>query len=267
MKFQIDHDLHCHSRQSLCSGDPTMTPQTILQHAKCAGYNTQCITNHYWDESIPMWDSWYQQQNTPHVKEDLPLFPKETDGVRLLLGCETELAEGDILGISPEKYDDFSFIVIPPNHLHLKNVTCPNAERTVENFVKLYTHRLEVISKMDLPWQKIGIAHLNFLYEGDISRQVMEQMDQEELTEIFKRFAQKGAGIELNASAFAKWGDYKESHLRLFKIAREAGCKFYCGSDAHQVVNLTAPEKSLETILRPVVDALELTEKDKFILK
>lgn len=72
MKFVIDHDLHCHTHLSLCSGDPSMTPQAIAEHAEREGYRTVCITDHYWDESLPDIDPWYQQQNTPHVTEDYP---------------------------------------------------------------------------------------------------------------------------------------------------------------------------------------------------
>ena len=38
MDFPIDHDLHCHTRLSLCSCDPGQTPAAILAHAKAHGY-------------------------------------------------------------------------------------------------------------------------------------------------------------------------------------------------------------------------------------
>ncbi len=272
MKFVIDHDLHCHTHLSLCSGDPSMTPQAIAEHAEREGYRTVCITDHYWDESLPDIDPWYQQQNTPHVMEDYPfqLHIGESETTpNILLGCETEFLEDGRVGISPEKYDLFSFIIIPPNHLHLKEITCPSAERTVEGLSEVFTDRLDRISKLSLPWHKVGIAHLNWLYEGELSRQVLDHMDSDRLTEIFRRFARNGAGIELNSNCFLKefqWPEKKESHLKLLKLARDAGCKFYCGSDAHTVADLNAPEYNLRRCLEPVVTMLELREEDTITL-
>lgn len=268
MKFIVDHDLHCHTHLSLCSGDPSMTPQAIADHGIKEGYKAVCITDHYWDESLPDVDTWYQQQNTQHVTSDYP-FHADTENVRLMLGCETEFLEDGRVGISPDKYDLFSFIIIPPNHLHLRDITCPSAERTVEGLSEVYTDRLDRISKLSLPWHKVGIAHLNWLYEGELSRLVLEQMDSDRLSEIFKRFAVNGAGIELNGSCFSEemqWPAKKESHLKLLKIARDAGCKFYCGSDAHTVADLNDPQYELKRCLEPVITMLELTEKDKMIL-
>ena len=38
MKFQIDHDLHIHSRLSRCSRDREQTPARILRYAEENGY-------------------------------------------------------------------------------------------------------------------------------------------------------------------------------------------------------------------------------------
>ncbi len=268
MKYIIDHDLHCHTRLSLCSADPDMTPAAILEHAQKLHYTRQAITDHFWDESLPMDVDWYQIQNSAHIRQDHPL-PSETGDVRLMFGCETEIDWHGVVGISRAHMDDYDFIVIPPNHLHLTNVTCPGQEHTPENLCRMFTERLELLTKQDYPWHKIGIAHLNFLYDSDLSRQALDLMDPDRMKEIFRDFARKGVGIELNSHCFVpehtNWTEYPDSHLKLFYIARDAGCKFYCGSDCHKFHILNDPAYSLETCLRPVIDRLELTEDDKFI--
>jgi histidinol phosphatase-like PHP family hydrolase len=48
--------------------------------------------------------------------------------------------------------------------------------------------------------------------------------------------------------------------LILRRIAKKKGCKFYLGSDAHHPAPLDAARERFEAI----VDALDLTEEDKF---
>ena len=68
-------------------------------------------------------------------------------------------------------------------------------------------------------------------------------------------------GIELNSDdARLRAG---ESLLRPYKIAKEQGCKFYLGSDAHSPKSLDEAIGFFEKF----VDLLDLKESDKFILK
>ncbi len=76
MKFVCDHDLHIHTYLSNCSGDINQTPENILHYAKTNNLNTICITDQYWDSSIPYNttdNSWYQNQNFAHIAKSLPL--------------------------------------------------------------------------------------------------------------------------------------------------------------------------------------------------
>lgn len=51
--------------------------------------------------------------------------------------------------------------------------------------------------------------------------------------------------------------------LRPYRIAKQYGCKFYCGSDAHHP-NILDEAK---TIFERTVNLLELTEEDKFTIR
>lgn len=53
MRFIADQDYHIHSGLSLCSDDPKQTPQAILDFSKKNGFKKICLTDHYWDESVP----------------------------------------------------------------------------------------------------------------------------------------------------------------------------------------------------------------------
>ena len=51
--------------------------------------------------------------------------------------------------------------------------------------------------------------------------------------------------------------------MRMFRVAKECGCKFYYGSDEHVYGSRNGEKQAMEK----VVDLLNLTEDDKFIVK
>ena len=263
MPFPIDHDMHCHTVLSSCSSDPAQSVQALLEHAKRRGYTLQCVTDHLWDSAVPGASGWYAPQDIAHVSKNLPL--PEDDQVRLVFGCETEFLGGTRLGLDPSHYDAFDFIVIPPNHFHMKNFVRPDTYDTEEKIAGLFVQRLEDISNLPLPWRKVGIAHMTcslIFREGDPYR-VYELVDEARFRAVMRRFAGFGAGIEINLSCFAPdWRDHERAMLRLYRLAKEEGCKFYLASDAHHPGELDlVPQRA-----PAVIEALGLTEDDQFIL-
>ena len=262
MRFPIDHDLHCHSYLSSCSGDPEQTVQTILTHAREHGYTMQAVTDHLWDSAVPGASGWYAPQNIEHVRKNLPL--PEDDQVTLLFGCETEFCGGTKLGLAPKHYDDFDFIVIPPNHFHMKNFVRPESFDSEAKIADLLVTRLEEISRIDLPWHKVGIAHITcslVFSEGD-QYLVYHLVDESRFRAVMAKFARFGAGIEINVSCFNDcWLDHEEDMLRLYRLAKEEGCRFYLATDAHHPKSLNLIPERAQTI----IDRLGLVREDLFI--
>ncbi len=234
MSFPIDHDLHCHTLLSECSSDPEQTVAALLAHAKENGYTVQAVTDHLWDSDVPGASNWYAPQDVDHVRQSLPL--PEDDQVRMVFGCETEFCGGKKLGLAPQHYDLFDFIVIPPNHFHMVDFVRPKEYDTEEKIAGLLVERLEEISELDLPWEKVGIAHMTCgltFREGDVFR-VFRLVDEARYRAVMRRFARLGAGIELNASEFGPgWRAHEDDILRLYRFAKEEGCRFYLATDAH----------------------------------
>ena len=260
--FPINHDLHSHTNLSACCHDDALTAAYSCGYAGEHGYSRLCITDHFWDADIPGASEWYAPQNLAHVKKALTL-PK-FDGVNILFGCETEYCGGNKLGIAPAHYDEFHMIVIPVNHFHMEGFVCPADCDTAEKLSSLLIGRMEELLEIDLPWQKVGVAHLNgcIFMGGRGYDRAMELLPEARLRSVFRRLAQKGAGIELNASCFGPdWMDTKNAGLRLLRIALEEKCKFYCASDAHTRADLGLVSQRMRT----VADAIGLTAGDLFI--
>lgn len=263
MRYVFDNDLHVHSMVSLCSADPEQTPERILQYAKDNNLKTICLTDHYWDETVPGGETgFYKPQNTAYVKQSLPL--PQAEGIEFLFGCETDMNKNGVIGISKEKMDEFDFIVIPTTHLHMHDLTIDDADCYPENLAKVWVSRLDMLLNKDLPFKKVGIAHLacKLIYAGnmDTYAQILDMIPQDEMERLFTKAAKLGVGIEINSSDMDYEEKYEDSILRIFKTAKACGCKFYMSSDAHHVDGLNKAPKLFEG----AIDKLGLTEEDKF---
>lgn len=250
--FPVRHDFHVHSTLSSCCHDENMTPENILSYAEGHGYRALCLTNHLWDAAVPGAWPWYQPQDIAHSRQALPL--PQSGKVRFLFGCEAEFAGGTGLSLAREHFEQFDFVVIPINHMHMKGNVRPAGVDTAEKMAALFTKRMRELLSLPLPFEKVGLAHLNvhLLFAEEGAAAVLCRLDRAVWRELFSEAAGKGAGIELNAAAFAKAQQDWDAHIAFFELAREAGCKFYFGSDAHRLDALD------ETLLDKAADDMHL---------
>ena len=221
------------------------------------------MTDHFWDETVDGASNWYKPQNYQHIVESKPL--PQVEGTRFLFGCETELNKNLSVGVSNDKYDLFDFIIIPTTHFHMKGYTITeNEASSAENRAKAWIKRLDAVLNIDLPFHKVGIAHLTCGLIAPTREEyfeVLRLIPEDEMQRLFIRAAKLGVGIELNA------GDMRivdeETVLRIYKTAKECGCKFYLGSDAHHPKNFD----NAKQIFERAVTLLELSEDDKFVVR
>ena len=264
MKFKIDHDFHIHSYLSLCSNDPKQNPEAILQYAKENHLKKICLTDHL--EGKDMWTNdwydWYKEPNIAYLKQILPL-PQDKD-VQFCFGAETEMDKFFNVGMTKESYDAFDFVVIPTTHMHINGFTLEKGITSDAVRAQLWFDRLAALLQMKLPWKKIGIAHLTCPLIGGADRKahvrILEMLREDSLQVLFRRIAELGAGVELNFNSFAYEEAELESVLRIYRIAKEEGCKFYLGSDAHHPAGL---QKAFDNFTH-IAELLQLEEDDKF---
>ena len=262
MRFVFDADLHIHSQISTCSRDPEQNNERILQYAVDNNLTTICLADHHWDSDVEGADMWYAPQNYEHIAQAKPLPQKE--GIRFLWGCETELDKHLTLGLSKEKFDRFDFIIIPTTHLHMKGMTISEEDAaTPEGRAKVWLQRLDAVLNMDLPFKKVGIPHLTTGLIAPTREDFLKALNllpTEELERLFTKAAKLGVGIELNASGMNFPDEEADTILRIYRIAKQCGCKFYCGSDAHHPARF----ETTKALLERVIEMLDLTEDDKF---
>ena len=263
MKYTFDHDFHIHSQISSCSRDPEQNNERILKYAEDEGLHTIVLADHFWDETVPGASKWYAAQDYPHICQAKPL--PQSDKVKFLFGCETEMDKNMTVGCSRERMEELAFIVIPTTHFHMEKFTIAEEHlATPQTRAQVWVDKLDALLSMDLPFHKIGIAHLvcGLIWKGDRAKylETLDSIAAADMHRIFAKAARLGVGIEINMSYP---DEERDTVLRPFRIAKEEGCKFYLGSDAHHPAGLDNARKKFER----VIDDLELTEEDKFILK
>ncbi len=262
MKYIFDNDLHIHSRISPCANDPEQTPERILRYAQETGLTTICLTDHFWDEKVEGASNWYKIQNFAHISAAKPL--PQAEGIKFLFGCEAELDKNLKVALTKETLDLLDFAIIPTTHFHMVGLTLTQEEASsVENKAKAWVKRLDAVLNMDLPFHKIGLAHLTCTLiapNREEYLEVLKLLPEDEMQRLFSKAARLGVGIELNVSDMDFSDDEAEIVLRPYRIAKKCGCKFYCGSDAHCGQEF----KNVKTIFGRAIDLLELTEDDKF---
>ena len=268
MKFTFDHDYHMHSQLSKCSSDPEQTTERLLQYAKDNGLTSLCVTDHVWDSDVPGASEWYGGQNFPHIFESLPL--PEADGIKFYFGCEGDMDKHLTLGIAPDKFEKLDFIIVPTTHLHMTGFTIDEndavAENTAEIRAGLWKKRISALLDMDLPFAKMGLAHpacRHMAYKAKGREEYLRTIDlipDEDIEEIFSRIAKLGMGVELNKGDMAFKDNETDTVLRMFRIAKSCGCKFYLGCDVHRPKGFSNSKEVFER----AIDLLELTENDKY---
>ena len=265
MKYVIDNDLHIHSKLSSCSRDPEQTTERILRYAEENNLKTICVTDNFWDDTTgEAEDKWYRPQNFEHISKSKPL--PQSDKVRFLFGCETELDRNLKVAISKEHFDAFDFIIIPTTHFHMVGYTL-SVEETADakSRADAWVRRFDAVLKMDLPFRKIGLAHLTcglIAPTREECIEVLKLLPENEMERLFSKAAELGVGIELNSDDMKFSEDEADIVLRPYRIAKRCGCKFYCGSDVHYARSFAG----VKAIFERAIDLLKLSESDKFII-
>lgn len=260
MRFAIDHDYHIHSQLSRCSKDPEQLPERMLQYAAENGLRHIILTDHAWDHSLDGWPPFYEQQPIEHIRQWLPLPQQE--GIQFGFGIETDMNMRGVIGIAPEHYDLFDFIIVPLNHYHLY---AENQPLTTQERAALLVQRYDALLQSTLPLHRVGLAHMTDSLIDNREREnhlhVYDAISDSDYLRLFTETAKKGMGVELNFSVSSYNEEELQRILRPYRLAKQCGCKFYLGSDAHH------PQSFARALLNfeKVVDLLELTEDDRFV--
>ena len=186
--------------------------------------------------------------------------------MEILFGCEVDMDSEYNIGVPKERWKDFDFIIVSTTHFHhMAGEEWENADN--KKLAELWVKRFRKVLESDLPFGKVGIAHLACGLINMRSREdyleVLSNVSDEDMRVLFTDSAKLGLGIELNYGDVNCGDDEIDKVFRMFRIAKDCGCKFYLGSDAHERWAFDGVDK----VFVRAIDILGLTEADKFRIK
>ena len=242
------HDIHFHTNLSSCAKRESSL-KIMLRYLKEAGVTTAGVANHLWDSKVPGASGWYAPQNVEHVlsvkKEYASLSEEERCGIKLYFGCETEYVGQGRVALKPESAKLFDYVLVPAHHFHMKNFVRPVELEEASAVGKLMLARFTECCNIDFVF---GIVHPFMVagYPGRID-EILSTISDSAFRSVFSHAAEKDKSVELNICML--YQDTKNDqegfpveYGRMFAIAKECGCKFHLGSDAHDPERL-APER------------------------
>ena len=238
----FDHDFHVHT---IYSNDTSKkaTVENYIPAAKAMGLKKVGIAEHFWDDTIEGAFPFYVPLTFKHVsqvRQELEAFRGQ--GVELYFGCEVEYDPvHHAPALSPKVAEQFDFVIVPNSHSH---ETMPKAyydDKPMHKDFILNAFR-DIISCEVSPFVT-GIAHPFSLVRSPYPcDDLIELVSDGEFADLFGAAAEKGIALEINVGSLMGGLRQKgltldtaeESQLiRMLRLGKQAGCKFFFGSDSH----------------------------------
>ncbi len=265
-----DHDLHVHTYLSNCCADKVNhTPRNILQRAGESGLNTVGFTDHVWvNPGLPAPSAWYRNQGAGQV--DRLRHDLETAGYsgRVLVGCEAETIAPGKFGITPAFADTVDYVLLACNHFHMTEFVEQPSARTpramADHLVKFFSSAVRSGLADVIPHPFFPCGYLE-LYDAAIAA-----ISDEEFLEVFGPAKENGVALEITAAflppsrnGFPRETEWRmDTPIRMLTLARQAGCRFTFGSDAHSLNDLNRLPQ-----LQLFIDAIGLTRSDLWLYR
>lgn len=224
------HDIHIHTSLSSCSSTDLAL---YVPEVRKRNYTAIGFANHVWDSAVPGASDWYKPQDVAHVlklKDELGRY--DFGDTKVYFGCETEYIGGGVVGLDPRNVSVFDYVLVPAHHFHMGGLTRPADLTDPGEVRKLMLERFFEVCDIGFAF---GIAH-PFLPMGymDSALEILRGIGDGDFKACFRYAADREKSIEINLSVFRKFTEEQLSeYRRMMTIARECGCKFHAGSDAH----------------------------------
>lgn len=235
--MKITHDLHIHTRLSRCAKSETAVVPNYILNARKNGFSKIGFSDHMWDSAVPCPISWYHTQNFPHVEAlRAELERADEPGLALSFGCECEYDyAGRGIALTEEVARKFDHILVPNSHTHM--VMPKEFYEPYEKHARFMLDAFWDIVKSPLSGYVTGVAHPFSAVGCPYDERVLYGLiSEKQYRECFQAAREKGIALEINISCFAGLPlNEILSHpaLEMYEIAKDAGCRFLFGSDAH----------------------------------
>lgn len=221
-------DLHLHTNLSLCAPKDA----TLLSYLKAcneAGIKKIGISNHlYSDLGV---------DHTLQIRDEIEKL-KNCFSIKILTGCEAELFYNRKPQLKKEDADKFDYVLLSPSHIfNLPQMYADFDLSTSDKIRQLLFDNFKYACMQELG-VPTAIAHPLYPICAPNQQEILDGMTENQLGECYTLAAQTQKSIEIHACLYRDTVELDSeglspSYIRMLSIAKECGCKFHFGSDAH----------------------------------
>ncbi len=232
--MKIDHDLHIHTHLSSCCKEKTLqTPAEIILLAEEMGVSTVGFSDHIWENKAARPSDWYRPQDENNISRLRAELSEISTSIRTLVGCEADMRAPGEFSISREFASELDHVLLSCSHFHMRDfVEQPPGHEPGD----IARHLLRFFRAGIKSGLASAIAH-PFLPCGHVDRfdSIISEISDAEFSEAFTEAARLEVGIEITTAFLPKAAApfSLETPVRLLSLAKEAGCLFTFGTDAH----------------------------------
>ena len=238
-------DLHLHTNLSCCAPETTFA-ESYLPYCDSEGIKTLGFSNHLY--------TWRKLEETLKIRDEIEKIKANSD-LKILVGCEAETVFGAEPDLDPRDSSLFDYVLLAPshilnirkryNHIDLDDIDTYR-ELLVENFKAACRLQYKVPT---------GIAHPLYPICHKAQQEVLDGISDEQLVECFTLAAQNDKSIEIHACIYRGTVELDQdglspTYIKFLKIAKQCGCKFHFGSDAHKPETFIGSHAKLERAAR-----------------
>lgn len=242
--MNIRHDLHIHTNLSSCA-HAEATVERYIAEAKKLGLKLIGFANHLWDEKVSGASQWYAPQNMEHILQIKNQLPTDEKDIRVLVGCETEFDYRGVLAISEESIAQLDYVLVPHSHTHSKSVVPREYIDSLEKHAAYLMSSFEKLVEHPLIKSVTGVVH-PFVpgVSHELTNVIQKLIPDRYFYDAFCVAKEKDLAIEINGSTIICMSEEERRHceyIRIYSIARECGCRFFYGSDSHDLIDRNLP--------------------------
>ncbi len=232
--MQVTIDTHIHTPLSKCCFENDQTIPNIAGKLAQKGIGLIAITDHFWSSPDIKPNPWYAQHTGNGHLLQIQEIKSQIYPLKVLSSCEADMQAPGKFGITREWKERFDMVLMAADHFQLKDFVEQPMPPTPENIGRLMLRffRSAVTSGLaDILAHPLFSNGYECLYD-----QAIDRLTDSELFDALSLAQQHGVGLEINCGVLrcAENGKFNlDTMLRIFSLAKQAGCKFTFGSDAH----------------------------------
>ncbi|MDE0638771.1 MAG: PHP domain-containing protein [Candidatus Poribacteria bacterium] len=242
-------DYHIHTQLSGCA-ENGFSIEKIIELQQERGTEAIGITDH----------DYSYQSKVKRIQAAREAIKAADPSIEVHFGVESQMLEYQVTSINIRLASYFDYVLMAPNHYHLRGVAQPRSFRDPRRVALHEIYMFEAAIACPIT---DAVVH-PFLLSPDVfqfsaeelaafAQEMMRNIEQKRLIYQLDLASQRGLGIEISP----KMVRYNQRHLIAFyQLCLERDVKLLIGSDAHNL-------KQLEelSLLAPIIEELGITEE------